>query len=199
MINHCLILPKHDHFIYSDPQHDSILQRGPSILRSYSILTEDQRKDLIRRAFEVKKVLMKRLDDTEEILKDRTKELEATRTKLDRNSMMVDGEHEAMLKNRLVYFPLFPQRSYQEDSASQIHFRLAGSINIILFVIFLFTLYQVLLSYVSSYIFLQDATMPTNKIVREKLSFMNTMKKETLFTISKKRIALKRPYQIIPP
>ncbi len=181
MINHCLILPKHDHFIYSYPQHDSILQRGPSILRSYSILTEDQRKDLIRRAFEVKQVLMKKLDDTEEILKDRTKELEAMRTKLDRNSLMVDGEHDAMLKNRLVYFPLFPQRSYQEDSASQIHFRLAGSINIILFMIFLFTLYQVLLSYLSSYIFLQDTTIPTNKIVREKVSFMNIMKNETPF------------------
>eukprot|EP00794_Sanderia_malayensis_P012150 gene12150-13403_t len=106
---------------------DTILSRGPSILRSYSALSEDQRKDLIRRAFEIKQNLMKKLSDTEEVLKDKTEQLETLRAKLDKNSLMVDGEANAMKENSLVYFPLYPERNYQEDSAAQIHFRLAES------------------------------------------------------------------------
>ena len=46
-----------------------MLSRGPSILRTYSILTEEEKKDLIRKAFEEKQKLMKKLTDTENALK----------------------------------------------------------------------------------------------------------------------------------
>lgn len=105
---------------------DTMFQRGPSILKSYSILTEEQRRDLIKRAFEMKQVLKKRLSDTEEVLKSKNEELEVLRMKLDKNMLMVDGELKAMEENKVVYFPLYPQRKYKEDSAAQIHFRLAG-------------------------------------------------------------------------
>ena len=96
-------------------------------MRTYSILNEEQRRDLIKRAFEMKQVLMKKLSDTEECLKTKTEELEMLRLKLDKDSLMVDGEEEAMNGAGIKYFPLFPQRKYKEDSAAEIHFRLAGN------------------------------------------------------------------------
>ena len=48
------------------------------------------------------------------------------RLKLDRSSLMVDGEEEAMKGDAIRYFPLCPERKFKEDSASDIHFRLAG-------------------------------------------------------------------------
>ena len=95
-------------------------------MRTYSILNEEQRRDLIKRAFEMKQVLMKKLSDTEECLKTKTAELEMLRLKLDKDSLMVDGEEEAMKGAGIKYFPLFPQRKYKEDSAAEIHFRVAG-------------------------------------------------------------------------
>ena len=95
-------------------------------MKSYSILTEAQRKELLKRAFEMKQDLIRKLNDTENILKSKTEELEMLRLKLDRNTLLVDGEAEAMTGTQIRYFPLFPQRKYKEDSASEIHFRLAG-------------------------------------------------------------------------
>ena len=103
-----------------------MLSRGPSILRTYSILTEEEKKDLIRKAFEEKQKLMKKLTDTENALKTKKEELEMLRLKLDRSSLMVDGEEEAMKGDAIRYFPLCPERKFKEDSASDIHFRLAG-------------------------------------------------------------------------
>lgn len=41
--------------------------------------------------------------------------------------LLLDGEKEALEGSKTVYFPLFPERSYKEGSAAQIHFRLAES------------------------------------------------------------------------
>ena len=70
---------------------------------------------------------MKKLSDTENILKTKNEELEMIRLKLDRNSLMVEGEKEAMKGDVIRYFPLYPQRKFREESAAEIHFRLAGT------------------------------------------------------------------------
>ena len=103
-----------------------MLARGPSILRTYSLLTEGQKKELIRKAFEAKQELMKKLNDTETILRTKNDELDMLRLKLEKSSLMVDGEEDAMKGDKIKYFPLSPERKFKEDSASDIHFRLAG-------------------------------------------------------------------------
>ena len=105
---------------------EAVLSRGPSILKSYSLLTEEQRKDLIRTALEAKQELKKKLNDTETILKSKNDELEMLRLKLDGNLLMVNGEEEAMRGDAIKYFPLYPKRKFREESASDVHFRLAG-------------------------------------------------------------------------
>ena len=89
-------------------------------------MTEEQRKDLIRRAFEMKQHLVQELGETQKILREKNKELEKMRDQLDKGSLMVEGEAEALNGNKLVYFPLHAERTYREGSAAQIHFRLAG-------------------------------------------------------------------------
>ena len=91
-------------------------------------MTEEQRRDLIKKAFEMKQELRQKLNDTENILKAKTEELEMLRLKLDRNSLMVEGEEEAMRGDKIKYFQLYPQRNFKEESAAEIHFRLAGKL-----------------------------------------------------------------------
>ena len=114
-------------FLFSSVmKSEAVLSRGPSILKSYSLLTEEQKKDLIRTALETKHELKKKLNDTETILKSKSDELEMLRLKLDGNLLMVNGEEEAMRGDAIKYFPLYPKRKFREDSASDVHFRLAG-------------------------------------------------------------------------
>ena len=54
---------------------DTILSRGPSIVKSYSLLSETERRELIRRAFEMKDLLKKELDKTLSIIEEKNKEL----------------------------------------------------------------------------------------------------------------------------
>ena len=114
------------HCLSSALGDDAVLARGPSILRTYSLLTEGQKKELIRKAFEAKQELMKKLNDTETILRTKNDELDMLRLKLEKSSLMVDGEEDAMKGDKIKYFPLSPERKFKEDSASDIHFRLAG-------------------------------------------------------------------------
>ena len=114
-------------FLFSSVmKSEAVLSRGLSILKSYSLLTEEQKKDLIRTALETKQELKKKLNDTETILKSKSDELEMLRLKLDGNLLMVNGEEEAMRGDAIIYFPLYPKRKFREDSASDVHFRLAG-------------------------------------------------------------------------
>jgi aprataxin and PNK-like factor len=107
------------------PRDDTVLSRGPSILRSYSILTEEERKELIRRAFELKDLLKKVLNETQRIIVEKNKMLKRVHSQLEKTSR-IEGELEALEKDEVVYFPLFAEREYKAGSAAQIHFRLAG-------------------------------------------------------------------------
>lgn len=106
---------------------DTILSRGPSIVKSYSLLSETERRELIRRAFEMKDLLKKELDKTLSIIEEKNKELRRFHSQLERGQLMVEGEREALDKDDLNYFPLFAEREYKEGSAAQMHFRLAES------------------------------------------------------------------------
>ena len=107
-------------------RNDTVLSRGPSIVKCYSLLSESERRELIRRAFEMKDLLKKELDKTLEIIDEKNKELRRVHSQLERGQLMVDGEKEALDKDDLCYFPLFAEREYKEGSAAQMHFRLAG-------------------------------------------------------------------------
>lgn len=117
------------------PRDDTVLSRGTSILRSYSILNEEERKELIRRAFELKDILKKELNDSQKIIQviaEKNKMLKRAHSQLEKTSK-IEGELEALEKDDLVYFPLFAEREYKQGSAAQIHFRLAGTIFLSLF------------------------------------------------------------------
>lgn len=107
---------------------DTVLSRGPSIVKCYSMLSETERRELIRRAFEMKDLLKKELNKTLGIIEEKNKELRRVHSQLERGQLMVDGEKEVLDKDQLHYFPLFAEREYKEGSAAQMHFRLAGKL-----------------------------------------------------------------------
>ena len=96
-------------------------------MKCYSVLTEEERKELIRRAFELKNLLKDELQRTLDVIEEKNKELQKVHLQLEKGHLMVEGEAEAMEKEDLVYFPLFAEREFKEGSAAQIHFRLAGN------------------------------------------------------------------------
>ncbi|KAJ7361887.1 hypothetical protein OS493_014533 [Desmophyllum pertusum] len=70
---------------------DTVLSRGPSIVKCYSLLSETERRELIRRAFEMKDLLKKELDKTLGIIEEKNKELRRVHSQLERGHLMVDG------------------------------------------------------------------------------------------------------------
>ncbi|XP_078382045.1 uncharacterized protein LOC144664717 [Oculina patagonica] len=128
-----VIVKSHEERLGSDSwgsqlsRDDTVLSRGPSIVKCYSLLSETERRELIRRAFEMKDLLKKELDKTLGIIEEKNKELRRVHSQLERGHLMVDGEKEALEKDDLCYFPLFAEREYKEGSAAQMHFRLAES------------------------------------------------------------------------
>jgi aprataxin and PNK-like factor len=46
---------------------------------------------------------------------------------INKGTLLVEGEKEALEGDKTVYFTLLPERSYKEGSADQIRFRLAES------------------------------------------------------------------------
>ena len=53
----------------------SKLKKGPSLAKNYSQMTEIERRDLIKQAFEAKKELEKELEDTKKQMAQKDKEL----------------------------------------------------------------------------------------------------------------------------
>ena len=53
-----------------------ILKRGMSLVKSYSQMSEDERKELIKKAFEAKQKLQKELEETKDKMKEKDKELQ---------------------------------------------------------------------------------------------------------------------------
>ena len=46
---------------------------------------------------------------------------------ISKGGLLMKGEKEALEGNKVVYFDLYPKRSYSEGSAAETHFRLAES------------------------------------------------------------------------
>ncbi|XP_070211703.1 uncharacterized protein [Littorina saxatilis] len=106
---------------------NDILNRGMSLVKSFSQMTEQERKELIQKAFEVKQKLQEELAATKKKMEQKDKELNRLQEEVNKGILLVEGEEEAMKGDKTVYFPLVPERDYKEGSADQIHFRLAES------------------------------------------------------------------------
>ena len=52
------------------------MKRGMSLVKSYSKMTEDERKDLIKKAFEAKKKLEEELNETKTKMKEKDQKLQ---------------------------------------------------------------------------------------------------------------------------
>lgn len=104
-----------------------ILQRGMSLVKSYSQMTEDERKELIKKAFEAKKMLQEELEKTKEEVKKKDQQLETLQAQVSTGLLLMDGEKEALEGAEVKYFELVAERQYKEGSAAQTHFRLAES------------------------------------------------------------------------
>ncbi|XP_059146071.1 uncharacterized protein LOC131933308 [Physella acuta] len=108
-------------------QKDDILSRGMSLVKKFSQMTDEERKELIKKAFEEKLRLQKELENAKKVVAEKDKELEHLQKQLNNGLLMLEGEEEALKLTTTTYFPLWPERAYKEGSASQIHFRLAES------------------------------------------------------------------------
>lgn len=106
---------------------EDILKRGMSLVKSYSQMTEAERKELIKKAFEAKAKLQKELKETKEEVKKKDQELDKLTKEVASGLLLMDGEKEALEGSDVVYFDLFAERAYKEGSAAQMHFRLAES------------------------------------------------------------------------
>ncbi|XP_062589325.1 uncharacterized protein LOC134250975 [Saccostrea cucullata] len=104
-----------------------ILKRGMSLVKKYSQMTEDERKELIKQAFEAKQKLQEELKETKDKVKEKEKELEQMQQKVSSGLLLVEGEKAALEGTDTVYFSLMAERNHKEGSAEQTHFRLAES------------------------------------------------------------------------
>ncbi|XP_045169852.2 uncharacterized protein LOC123532470 [Mercenaria mercenaria] len=104
-----------------------ILKRGMSLVKSYSKMSEEERKELIKKAFEAKKKLQEELEKTKEEVKKKEQEVEKLNKQVATGLLLMDGEKEVLEGSEVKYFELAPERSYKEGSAAQTHFRLAES------------------------------------------------------------------------
>ncbi|XP_071157641.1 uncharacterized protein [Mytilus edulis] len=104
-----------------------ILKRGVSLVKNYSQMSEEERKELIKKAMAAKKQLEEELQATKNEVKKKDEELNRLQKEVAGGALLMEGEKEAMEGNKVVYFDLFPERSYKEGSAAQTHFRLAES------------------------------------------------------------------------
>lgn len=90
-------------------------------------MTEDERRDLIAKAFEAKKKLEDQLKETREKMEERERELSRLQDEVNKGVLMMEGEEEALKKDKIKYYELRPERAFKEGSAAQLHFRLAES------------------------------------------------------------------------
>ncbi|KAL4222664.1 hypothetical protein ACF0H5_018705 [Mactra antiquata] len=104
-----------------------ILKRGMSLVKTYSKMTEDERKELIKKAFEAKKQLQDELDKTKAKMKEMGEQVEKLNKQVTTGMLLMEGEKEVLEGTEVKYFELKPERTYKEGSAAQTHFRLAES------------------------------------------------------------------------
>ncbi|XP_052247790.1 uncharacterized protein LOC127855914 [Dreissena polymorpha] len=106
---------------------EDILKRGMSLVKSYSKMTEEERKELIKKAFEAKQKLQEELEATKKEVKKKEEEVSRLQKEVSGGLLLMEGEKEALEGKEVKYFDLYPERSYKEGSAAQTHFRLAES------------------------------------------------------------------------
>ncbi|XP_064647654.1 uncharacterized protein LOC135500253 [Lineus longissimus] len=104
-----------------------VLKRGLSLVKSFSKLTEDQKKQLIEQAFAAKKQLEDELEKTKKEIERKAKQVERLQEQVNKGIGFVDGEEDALNGENTVYFSLQAERDYKEGSPDQLHFRLAES------------------------------------------------------------------------
>ncbi|ESP03210.1 hypothetical protein LOTGIDRAFT_171695 [Lottia gigantea] len=106
---------------------NDILSRGMSLVKSYSQMSEEERKELIKKAFEAKQKLQEELEVTKKQVAEKAKEVDKLQAQVTTCLLLVEGEKEAMEGKTLKLFTLAAERDHKEGSADQIHFRLAES------------------------------------------------------------------------
>ncbi|ELT91186.1 hypothetical protein CAPTEDRAFT_207715 [Capitella teleta] len=95
--------------------------------KSYSQMTEEERKDLITKAIAAKTQLEAELKSAREKVEERERELQRMQDEVNKGVLLMDGEEEALKADAVKYYSLVPERAYKEGSAAQLHFRLAES------------------------------------------------------------------------
>ncbi|KAK6165907.1 hypothetical protein SNE40_022721 [Patella caerulea] len=110
-----------------EKKNGDILSRGMSLVKSYSQMSEAERKELIKKAFEAKKQLQEELEATKKKVVEKEKEVENLQSQVNTGLLLVEGEEEALKGDKMKIFTLEAERAYKEGSAAQIHFRLAES------------------------------------------------------------------------
>lgn len=110
-----------------DIKSTDILKRGMSLVKSFSAMSEAERKELIKKAFEAKKQLQEELAKTKSEVKKKEQEVEKLQKEVAAGLLLMEGEQEALDGDTIKYFDLFAERDYKEGSAAQTHFRLAES------------------------------------------------------------------------
>ncbi|XP_050418622.2 uncharacterized protein LOC126831981 [Patella vulgata] len=110
-----------------EKKNGDILSRGMSLVKSYSQMSESERKELIKKAFEAKKQLQEELEATKKKVVEKEKEVENLQSQVNTGLLLVEGEEEALKGDKMKIFTLEAERAYKEGSAAQIHFRLAES------------------------------------------------------------------------
>lgn len=93
----------------------------------YKRMTDEEKRGIVKEAFDARQVSETRLRKTEEEMRKKEKRLYDLQTKISDRKLFMRGEKEALDGNTVKYFDLYPVRSYEEGSAAQTHFRLAES------------------------------------------------------------------------
>ncbi|UJR09457.1 hypothetical protein I4U23_013696 [Adineta vaga] len=95
--------------------------------KTFSKMTDDEKRLMIERAFELKDKLQEKLKKTREEAENSKKEIEQLQSKITEGILLMEGETEVLKGTEVKYFELFPERNYKQGSAAEVHFRLAES------------------------------------------------------------------------
>ncbi|CAF3723235.1 unnamed protein product [Rotaria sordida] len=95
--------------------------------KTFSKMNDDEKRLMIERAFELKEKLKEKLKKSREEAEERKKEVEQLQSKITEGALLMEGEEEVLKGTHVKYFELFPERSYKQGSAAEVHFRLAES------------------------------------------------------------------------
>ncbi|CAF2070307.1 unnamed protein product [Rotaria magnacalcarata] len=95
--------------------------------KTFSKMTDDEKRLMIERAFELKEKLQEKLKKTREEAEEKKKEIEQLQNKVSEGVVLMEGEDEVLKGSKVKYFEIFPERNYKQGSAAELHFRLAES------------------------------------------------------------------------